>query len=387
MNKVFQLAGHSLRLISVTAGGDDGYYFRIDRGESLSGVSVQIEGYEPNGGGGGGGTSGGEFTNSLIYFELPKGKLTLVFSNPLAVGPSQTWKGEWSPDSVFTAVPSSDEKSSSVCLDANSYQSIKDLPAGLDGWMVLTQINPDQQIVLSSFDGKSTRVLAPQGSRGALSLDEQQIAYPGADGINIVKIENGLSTILKNVSGYDLHWSPDGKQIAYINSGGSFGVFAVNTEGTDMRKFSNLGYESIAGWSPDGKELYFAIPGSSGTGWLLRAAKIESGEVRDLFILKDSSRKAPMPAVSPDGKRIAYRAVDNNSLYLMSMDGKEQRLVMDQPDVTINGIAWDKESHLLGVSLITDDKREGEVILLQFDNCEAYRINGLQGELEGIIIP
>jgi hypothetical protein len=92
-----------------------------------------------------------------------------------------------------------------------------------------------------------------------------------------------------------------------------------------------------------------------------------------------------MPAVSPDGKWIAYRASDNSSLYLKAMDGSPARLLLDNPAIAINGLAWDKGSNYLGISLITDSEQDGEVILLEPDNCEVYRL-GLRGMLDGIDI-
>jgi Tol biopolymer transport system component len=94
-----------------------------------------------------------------------------------------------------------------------------------------------------------------------------------------------------------------------------------------------------------------------------------------------------MPAVSPDGKWIAYRASDNSSLFIKGMDGSPARLLLDDPANAINGIAWDKESLLLGVSLITPEYPDGEIILIAPDTCETYRLPGLSGELNGILIP
>jgi hypothetical protein len=72
LNQAVQLAGHTVRLVSITA-QSDGYSFYIDPGVGLSGVSVQIAGYQPIGGGGGG-AWGGAYHTSLVYSELPKGK-------------------------------------------------------------------------------------------------------------------------------------------------------------------------------------------------------------------------------------------------------------------------------------------------------------------------
>lgn len=165
VNQDVQLAGQTVRLISVTA-NSDGYSFQIDPGKNLSGVSVQIEGHPANGGGGGGGW-GGIYTSSLIYLDLPKGKLTVVFSNPLSASPTETWQGQWQPDTLRQFSPSA--ASANICLDASSFQALPLLPAGLDGKVVLTQLNPKMQILLAGMDGGKQQVIATDSGRAALT--------------------------------------------------------------------------------------------------------------------------------------------------------------------------------------------------------------------------
>ena len=385
VNQDVQLAGNTIRLVSLTA-QSDGYSFRIDPGQNLSEVSVQIEGHPANGAGGGGGTTEGKtFTTSQIYNDLPKGELTILFSNPRSASPTETWQLEWQPETIrqFPSIAGH----STTCVNAGSFQALPSLPAGLDGRVVLTQLNPKMQILLTGMDGGQKQVIAMDTGRAALTQDGTRLAYTTADGIVIYDLTSGKPTGVSGVFGRDLHWSPDGSRIASVNAGDSFGIFITGSNGKNSRQISNLGYESIAGWSPDGSTLYYAIPGSGGNGFLLRAVAVSTGNTQDLFVLENSSRKAPMPAVSSDGKWIAYRAIDSSSLYIQGMDGSPARLVLDNPATAINGIAWEKESHLLGVSLITPETPDGEIILIAPDSCEIYRLPGLSGELDGVLIP
>ena len=385
VNQDVQLAGNTIRLVSVTA-QSDGYSFRIDPGKNMSEVSVQIEGYQANGSGGGGGTTNGKvFTTSHIYSNLPKGELTILFSNPRSASPTKTWQVEWQPETIrqFPLIA----EPSTTCLNADTIQNINPLPSGFNGKVVLTQLNPQLQIVLAGMDGSLQQVLAAGSGRAALTQDSTRLAYTTEDGIKIQDLASGEFTVIAGVFGRDLHWSQDGSQIAYVNSGDLYGMFLINSDGKNPKQLSNLGYESIAGWSPDGSHLYYAIPGSSGDGFLLRSVDVSTGNSQDLFVIENSSRKAPMPAVSPDGKWIAYRASDNSSLFIKGMDGSPARLLLDDPANAINGIAWDKESLLLGVSLITPEYPDGEIILIAPDTCETYRLPGLSGELNGILIP
>jgi hypothetical protein len=229
--------------------------------------------------------------------------------------------------------------------------------------------------------------LVTNGGDAAISQDGSRLAYATDAGITVLELASGKPSVLAGISGRDLHWSPDGSRIAYVNTGGANGIFVVGSDGKGPQQLSNLGYESIAGWSPDGSSLYYAIPGAGGNGFLLRSVDVGSGATQDVFVLENSSLKAPFPAVSPDGQWIAYRARDNSSVYLKGMDGSPARLLLDNPASATSGIAWEKESHLLGVSLITPQQPDGVILLMEPDSCKTYRLPGLSGELDGVFIP
>jgi Tol biopolymer transport system component len=165
------------------------------------------------------------------------------------------------------------------------------------------------------------------------------------------------------------------------------GIVVMNIDGSNQQQLTNLGYEELAGWSPDSSLIYYAIPGASGEGFVLRSLNIITGESKDLFVLENSSMKAPWSSISPDGNWIAYRAKDNASLYIKNMDGSPARLVLDNPAIAINGITWDKGGQLLGVSLITEQNQEGEIFIIAPDSCETYRLTGVSGMLDAIYIP
>ncbi|MGA9397698.1 MAG: hypothetical protein WBV22_05485 [Anaerolineaceae bacterium] len=383
LNQAVTMAGKTIYLISVTV-ERDGYSFRIDPGTELSGVSVQIEGYSPDGGGGGGGgTWGGTFTTSLMYSTLPVGKLTLVFSNPLAAGPTETWKTSWQPE---TEREFSSNNTGQVCWNADTIGQVPLLPDGLDGKVLFTIVNPELQIVMADLDGEKRQVLARGSARGVLSPDGSHLAYNGDTGLTIVDLVTGTASLIPGQFGRELHWSPDGSRIATINPGGAFGIFVSGIDGVGLTQLTDLGTESIAGWSTDGTEIYYAIPAGT-DGFLLRKVAVSNGVSEDLFVLENSSRKAPMPALSPDGKWIAYRASDNSSVYLISSDGGPARLLLSDPGMAVNGIAWEQGGHLLGVSVMTSEYPEGEMLLIAIDGCETYRLPGLSGELDGVFIP
>ncbi|MFZ3071554.1 MAG: hypothetical protein WA110_10595, partial [Anaerolineaceae bacterium] len=374
VNQDLQLAGYTIRLVSVTAQAD-GYSFRIDPGTDLSGVSVEIEGYQAVGGGGG--WLQGPFNTSLVYSTLPNGILNLVFANPVATGPTETWQTTWQPETLheFSTSPATAD----LCWNADTIQNVPTLPEGLDGKVLFTRLNPAQQTIMANFDGSDQLVLVEGNASVGLGFSQDEVFYTNDQGLLRQNIDTGATTVVPGSFGRDALLSPDGTRIADVNTGGGFGAFIIGSDGSVLKQLSDLGYESLAGWSPDGSQLYYAIPGSSGDGFLLRSVNVETGDTEDLFVLENSSGKAPMPAISPDGKWIAYRARDNSSLYLKGMDGSPARLLLDNPATAINGLAWESAGHFLAVSLITSADQEGEMLLIAPDSCETYRLSGMNG--------
>lgn len=376
-NHDMQLAGHTIRLVSVTA-QSDGYSFQIEPGEGLDSVNVQIEGHQAIAGG------GGKSFTSRTFETLPTGRLTLIFNDPIAVGPLMTWKATWAPEGSHEIV---NAPNPGLCFDSQTIQNIPYIPDGLDGTVILTQLNPQRQIISALMNGTQQKVLATDVARSALSFDNTLLAYIGDNGITVLNLDNSETSTIPGTFGHDIRWSPDNHHLAVVNAGDQFGIFIIDKQTGAMNQLSNLGYEAIAGWSPDGSELFYAIPGSDNNGFQLRVVNMIGGQTREVFTLENSSRKAPMPALSPDGQWIAYRGADNSSLYIKGMDGSPAKLVLDNPAQAINGLVWEREGHLLGISLITEQARDGAVFLMAPDSCETYRLPDLTGSLDGIIIP
>jgi hypothetical protein len=382
-NQDVLIAGHTIRLLTITVASLEEYSFSIDPGADLSHVSVAIDGYPASGAGGGGNYRSGIFNTSLAFVELPKGKVTLVFSNALAAGPSQSWQTTWQPEHARDF--SANEKAGSLCWTAATVPNIPDLPQAFGGRILITQASQDLAIIMANLDGSNQQVIAQGSARGALSPDGSKVAYSANEGIVIKDLASGTSSTIAGTFGRDLLWSPDGSRLANVNVGGQFGIFVMDLDGGNLKQLTNLGYESLAGWSADGQRLYYAIPGAAEQGFMLRAVDLTSTAGQDLFTLENSSRKAPMAQVSADGQWVAYRGVDNSSLYLKAMDGSPARLLMEQPALAITGLSWDPKGHWLAAGLMLEGT--SEIILLAPDNCATYRLPGLWGEVDALRVP
>ncbi|MDD2696403.1 MAG: hypothetical protein PHD58_10800, partial [Anaerolineales bacterium] len=356
-------------------------------------ASVQIEGYTPNGGGGGGsgGLTDGKFNVSLSYAQIPTGTLKITLSNLTLIGDPITWQGQWSPTTPRTDLPANPTLQPGVCLTVDSLALLDPAPSALSNGKALLYEKLDDTgkwgLVLYNLDGSQKQVVVSAGNWGALSPNGSRVAYSALDnGIHILDLASQADEVLPGAAGFDLHWSPDGKRIAYIGSSGGVvnSVFVVNTDGTQVRRVSDWSYEAVIGWSPDGTRLYFVAPFTGGVAWKVYSLDLAGGVSRELFTIENGTPKFLNPTLSPDGEWIAYRGRDNSSLYLVHPDGSDMHLVLNNAGVV--GVEW-SQSGWLGVSLRKANSDETAVVLVKPEGCQAYLLPALHGDLEGLSIP
>jgi hypothetical protein len=136
-NTEIQIAGHTLKLLTITVDSRFGYGFRFETDSKVSSASVQIEGYTPNGGGGGGGGGGGDansthtFDVSVAYVTLPKGNLKVIISNLAVIGDALTWQGQWSPANPKTDWPAAPTAQPGMCLSVDQIGQLQPVAADL----------------------------------------------------------------------------------------------------------------------------------------------------------------------------------------------------------------------------------------------------------------
>jgi len=390
LNQNFELVGHTLTLVSISTDARNGYAFKIESGPEVYSVSVDIKGYTAAGGGGGGesGVTGGTFYTSLDYAEMPTGKLTVNVSNMALVEDRVTWEGEWSPSAPRTDLADVTPQPG-LCLTADDIARLPLAPADLVGRALVYEPlagGDSWGMVLYDLAAGARRVLVADGVRGALSPDGTQMAYPAQDGIRIIDIDTAAEKVIQLAgAGYDLHWSPDGMEIAFIGSSAE-GVYIVRSDGSGVRRVSDASYASVIGFSPDGARLYLAVMFTGGSAWMVRVVDVASGAAQDLVTIENGSRKTLAAALAPDEEWIAYRGRDNSSLFVMHTDGSAVHLVMEQPALAISGVRW-TASGWLGVSLMNTEDVQRTLVIVKPESCQALRLPMGQGELEGLWIP
>jgi Tol biopolymer transport system component/DNA-binding winged helix-turn-helix (wHTH) protein len=162
-------------------------------------------------------------------------------------------------------------------------------------------------------------------------------------------------------------WSPDGRYIAFIRqSEKGAGVFLIPALGGHERKLADSYVTYASGfylaWLPDGKSLVVSDKALSDEPYSLFALSVETGQRRRLTSTDKRLGDDKMPAVSPDGKTVAFSrgadcAAAPNDIYLVPFSGGEpRRLTFDgQP---IHGLAWTVDGqHILFASDRASDVR------------------------------
>jgi Tol biopolymer transport system component len=180
---------------------------------------------------------------------------------------------------------------------------------------------------------------------------------------------------------YHVRPSPDGSRIAFDSDrDGERAVYVAQADGSGVRRVSSAGYAAVPAWSPDGRRLVYlrgeparprvwnlwlhdlssdavvrltAHPYGQtwGGSWFADGRRIAYSHEDQLVILDlESGRRrqfrSPVagrlvrtPAVSPDGRHIAFQVHRDGGWLLDVDDGSMRRIVADP---TAEEFAWDR---------------------------------------------
>ncbi len=223
-------------------------------------------------------------------------------------------------------------------------------------WRTLTESEPPapRVTVLTSDPGSETfPSFSPDGNQLAFAWNGEQ-----GDNTDIYVKVVGESYALRLTTDPlpDTYpaWSPDGKQIAFYRTGeGKGGIYAISPLGGQERKISDFQGVSLS-WTPDGewlataKSSWDAADRQEGSGLYL--IPVEGGRPRQITV-PGSPQKDWHPAVSPDGRRLAFTRCPMYpvcDIYCLDLSpdgsalGKARRLT--QQYSFFSGVAWSPDS-------------------------------------------
>src|SRR6266850_616213 len=165
-------------------------------------------------------------------------------------------------------------------------------------------------------------------------------------------------------------WSPDGTRIAYLSDAdGKQQLYVRWMDTGQTARITNLDQapDAIA-WSPDGKNLIVSVNRHPESDHEYLDDEVYEFSVADGSLRALTNRKGPdnSPAVSPNGKFIAYTGYDDRyqghqaiKLYLMNRDGTGSHSLYDKLDRDVQDPQWAPDSG--GVYFRYDDQGDSKI--------------------------
>jgi len=188
--------------------------------------------------------------------------------------------------------------------------------------------------------------------------------------------------------------SPDGSRIAFDSDrDGMRGVYVADADGQHVRRVSGGGWAALPSWSPDGGTLAFvrAEPATPNV-WNLWTLALSNGDTQQVtqhkagqpwggswfpdgrriaysrearLVIHDlqngtervfetpiTGRRLKMPAVSPDGRRVAFQ-VDRAGTWLLELPKGSMRRILE--DTTAEEYTWSPDGRRLAYHSVRSD--------------------------------
>jgi Tol biopolymer transport system component/DNA-binding winged helix-turn-helix (wHTH) protein len=180
------------------------------------------------------------------------------------------------------------------------------------------------------------------------SPDGNQLAFTWDGGgkestlhLYVKQIGNEAVRQLTNGPGSEISpsWSPDGREIAFIrwaDKGRS--LYVIPALGGAERRINDhiFHFSARIAWTPDGKGLVIQGNDTADEPRSLFFVARETGEMRKITTPPDGSYGDRFPALSPDGKLIAFcraTTINQSELYLLPLSGgAAKQLTFDQAE-------------------------------------------------------
>ena len=185
----------------------------------------------------------------------------------------------------------------------------------------------------------------------AWSPDGRWIAFSMRGDIWKVPADGGEALAVTSGPAYHFEpaWSPDGARIAFsFQSTGNLEIGVVNADGGPEETIASHARVDIQpAWSRDGQSLFFASARAG--GWRIHRYDFATGQLTPLA-------NGIQPAVSPDGKLLAY---EQSGLRVLDLATNESRMVRDEETEYRMEPAWTPDGQNL--LYVTEDKGSNDI--------------------------
>jgi Tol biopolymer transport system component len=169
-----------------------------------------------------------------------------------------------------------------------------------------------------------------------------------ADGSHIVQLNTEATTagltsapVIASAS-----WSPDGRQVTFVASSGSFwedprAVFVVDADGPNPRRITPWSETLDSMWSPDGR--WIAFDQSDGGPHDLFVVHPDGTALAQITFSDQEGLFSFGPVWSPDGAKLLFvrglDEFDDTNLWIANADGTELKQITNSPS-GYGGYAW-----------------------------------------------
>jgi len=185
----------------------------------------------------------------------------------------------------------------------------------------------------------------------SLSPDGNQVAFERNGDIFVKQVDSeALAQLTRTAEPEQAPaWSPDGRQIAFSRAGEA--IFVMSPLGGAERKIANTKAAVLLktmAWTPDSSSLVVSELTSSICASLF-VISIETGQKTRLTRPPEPSIGDGWPAVSPDGRTVAFARYSQDSspnIHIVPTTGGEPRQVTAD-EASIFGLAWTRDGELV----------------------------------------
>ena len=211
------------------------------------------------------------------------------------------------------------------------------------------------------------------------TVSATSVAFTYAQNIWIAERAGGIARRLTSLPGgtSNPHFSPDGSMIAFSAAySGNTDVYVVPAAGGEPKRLTwHPGADNVQGWTPDGTKVLF----TSG-----RATWAPSGAPRFWTVPVEGGVEEPLPiprgnqgAISPDGRRIAYRLNTSWDEERRNYRGGQNKAIwiVDLDDHDLETVPWENRTKevdpvWLGSSVYWISDRDGVANVWAYDTTD-----------------